>query len=50
MNIKPFSTDTMDIQKLIALKSDVVIKKATDEEIEAKEKLNAKEKKKADEQ
>ena len=50
MTVKIFSTDTMDIQKLIALKSDVVIKKATDEEIEAVEKLNAKEKKKAEEQ
>ena len=50
MTVKIFPTDTMDIQKLIALKSDVVIKKATDEEIEAVEKLNAKEKKKAEEQ
>ena len=45
-----FPTDTMDIQKLIKLKSDIVIHQATDEEIEAVEKLNAKEKKKAERQ
>jgi len=50
MTVEPFPTDTMDIQKLIKLKSDIVIKQATDEEIEAVEKLNAKEKKKAEEQ
>jgi len=49
MSVKPFPTDTMDIQLLIALKSDVVIEKTTHEEMEAVEKLNAKEKKKAEE-
>ena len=50
LTAKQFPTDTMDIQKLIGLKSDIVIKQATDEEIEAIEKLNAKEKKKAERQ
>jgi len=44
LTAKQFPTDTMDIQKLIKLKSDIVIHQATDEEIEAVEKLNAKEK------
>ena len=50
LTAKQFPTDTMDIQKLIKLKSDIVIHQATDEEIEAVEKLNAKEKKKAERQ
>jgi len=50
MTAKQFPTDTMDIQKLIKLKSDIVIKQVTDEEIEAVEKLNAKEKMKAERQ
>ena len=50
LTAKQFPTDTMDIQKLIKLKSDIVIKQVTDEEIEAVEKLNTKEKKKAERQ
>lgn len=40
--------DVIDIQKLIKLKSNVVIQEPTQEELEAVEKLNAKEKKKAE--